>query len=83
MVYRVISEERNTVPYRHVAFFFFSFAWKSIPIKEKSHIEFLYTKVRKVKGSEVHLRPDALALGEVPEIPQVPAGDGWKTVALN
>lgn len=68
MVYRVISEERNTIPCRHVAFSF-SFVWKSIPIKEKSHIEFLYTKVRKVKGSKVHLGADALALEEVPEIP--------------
>lgn len=49
--------------------FSFSFAWKSIPSKEKSHIEFLYTKVRKVKGSKVHLGADALALEEVSEIP--------------
>ena len=35
-------------------FFFFSFPFEWVSLSEKSYIEFLYIKVRKVKGSEVH-----------------------------
>ena len=46
VVCRVITEGRNMVPCTNVAF---SLEWKSIPIKEKPHREFLDINVRKVK----------------------------------
>ena len=72
------------VPCTNVSFFFLSPSeWKSIPIKEKPHREFLGINVRKVRESKTLLEAIPLAAEKVPEMPQVSAGEGWKTIALN
>lgn len=87
VVCRVISEGRNMVPCTNVSFFFFLHflplkKWKSIPIKEKPHREFLDINVRKVRESKTLLEAIPLAAEKVPGMPQVSAGEGWKTIAL-